>query len=100
LSENAFMALLERMGRADVTSHDFRSTFRQWCAEATAYPREVAETALAHVNKDRVEVACQRGDHLDQRRRLMVDWAEFIGREPAAATVVPIGRGRGDQQTR
>ena len=100
LSENGFQMLLRRMDRADITSHGFRSTFRQWCAEATAYPREVAETALAHVNKDRVEAAYQRGDHFEKRRRLMADWAEFVGREPAAATVVPIGRGRGDQQTR
>ncbi|MFM8679798.1 MAG: tyrosine-type recombinase/integrase, partial [Alphaproteobacteria bacterium] len=98
LSENGFQMLLRRMDRADITSHGFRSTFRQWCAEATAYPREVAETALAHVNKDRVEAADQRGDHFEKRRRLMADWAEFIGREPAAATVVSIGRGRGDQK--
>lgn len=95
LSENAFMALLERMGRADVTSHGFRSTFRQWCAEATAYPREVAETALAHVNKDRVEAAYQRGDHLDQRRRLMADWAAFCSKPMPAegANVVPLRAG-------
>jgi integrase len=95
LSENAFMALLERMGRADVTSHGFRSTFRQWCAEATAYPREVAETALAHVNKDRVEAAYQRGDHLDQRRRLMADWATFCSKPMPAegANIVPLRAG-------
>ena len=96
LSENAVMALLRRMDRDDITMHGFRSTFRDWAAEATAYPREVAEAALAHVNKDRVEAAYLRGDHLEKRRRLMADWAEFIGREPAAATVVSIGRGRSD----
>jgi integrase len=95
LSENAFMALLERMGRGDITSHGFRSTFRQWCAEATAYPREVAETALAHTNKDRVEAAYQRGDHLDQRRRLMTDWATFCSKPMPAegANVVPLRAG-------
>lgn len=84
LSENGFQMLLRRMDRADITSHGFRSTFRQWCAEATNYPREVAEAALAHVNKDKVEAAYQRGDHLDQRRRLMTDWARFCS-QPVAA---------------
>lgn len=95
LSENAFMMLLARMDRADITSHGFRSTFRDWAAEATAYPREVCESALAHVNKDRVEAAYLRGDHFDQRRRLMTDWARFCS-QPATATaanVVPIRTG-------
>jgi len=94
LSENAVMALLRRMGRDDVTMHGFRSTFRDWAAEATAYPREVAEAALAHVNKDRVEAAYLRGDHLEKRRRLMADWAEYCARQaPVGATVTPIRAG-------
>ena len=93
LSENAAIALLRRMDRSDITMHGFRSTFRDWAAEATAYPREVAEAALAHVNKDRVEAAYLRGDHLEKRRRLMAEWAEFVGREPVEASVVRIGRG-------
>lgn len=84
LSENAFMMLLARMDRADITSHGFRSTFRQWCAEATNYPREVCESALAHTNKDRVEAAYQRGDHFEKRARLMQDWATFCS-QPVAA---------------
>jgi integrase len=90
LSENAVMALLKRMDRADVTGHGFRSTFRDWAAEATAYPREVAEAALAHVNKDRVEAAYLRGDHLEKRRRLMAEWAEFCSRAGGGGDVVPI----------
>ena len=90
LSENAVMALLRRMDRADVTGHGFRSTFRDWAAEATAYPREVAEAALAHLNKDRVEAAYLRGDHLEKRRRLMAEWAEFCSRAGGGGDVVPI----------
>jgi len=82
------------MGRDDVTMHGFRSTFRDWAAEATSYPREVAEAALAHVNKDRVEAAYLRGDHLEKRRRLMADWAEYCARQaPVGATVMPIRAG-------
>jgi integrase len=83
LSENAMLALLKRMGRDDITGHGFRSSFRDWCAEATAYPREIAEAALAHVNKDRVESAYLRGDHLEKRRRLMTDWSEVCARADA-----------------
>jgi len=92
LSENAMTVLLERMGRGDITGHGFRSTFRDWCAESTAYPREIAEAALAHTNKDRVESAYLRGDHLEKRRRLMQDWATFCSRSGAeqAASVVSI----------
>lgn len=63
-------------GVADgVTVHGFRSTFRDWAAESTAYPREVCEAALAHTNRDRVEAAYRRSDLFEQRSRLMKDWA-------------------------
>jgi integrase len=94
LSENAVMALLARMKRDDITMHGFRSTFRDWCAEATAYPREIAEAALAHVNKDRVEAAYLRGDHFEKRRRLLADWAGYCARPaPVGATITPIRAG-------
>lgn len=48
LSNMSFLMLLRRMGQADLTAHGFRPTFRNWCGEATNYPREVAEQALAH----------------------------------------------------
>ncbi len=57
--------------------HGFRSCFRDWCAEATAHPREVAEQALAHALPDKVEAAYRRGDMLEKRRRLMEEWAAF-----------------------
>lgn len=77
LSENAMLAVLKRMDRSDITVHGFRSTFRDWCAEQTAFPREIAEVALAHVNKDRVEAAYLRSDLLRRRYRLMQRWARY-----------------------
>jgi integrase len=93
LSENAMIALLRRMGRADVTPHGFRSTFRDWAGERTNYPREVAEAALAHVVQDKTEAAYRRGDALDKRRRLMADWAKYLAR-PVGTTgkVVSLNR--------
>jgi integrase len=89
LSEMAIRRLLERMQRTDITRHGFRSTFRDWCAEATNYPRELAEAALAHALRDKVEAAYQRGDLLERRRRLMEEWADFCSRPmPAAGEVV------------
>jgi len=78
ISESAMLAVLKRMNRQDITVHGFRSTFRVWCAEQTSFPREVAEAALAHANRDRVEAAYLRSDHLDKRYRLMTQWAEFV----------------------
>jgi integrase len=61
------------------TMHGFRATFRDWAAEATAYPREVCEHALAHRLLDKVEAAYQRGDLLVKRAALMSDWARYCG---------------------
>ncbi len=82
LSNMALLALLRRMERLDLTSHGFRSTFRDWAAEVTSYPREVAEMALAHTLRDRVEAAYRRGDLFDKRRAMMADWATFCGLPP------------------
>ena len=94
LTRNVFLRLLQRMcdlGPA-VTPHGFRSSFREWCAEATNFPREVAELALAHAVGDSVERAYQRGDLLEKRRKLMDAWAVYCGREPNTAEVIPIKR--------
>jgi integrase len=82
--------LSRRIGRGDLTVHGFRSTFRDWCAEATNCPREVAEAALAHALQDRTEAAYRRGDLFDKRRQLMEDWSAWCSRTPAADEVVPI----------
>jgi integrase len=80
LSTMAFAMLLRRMGRGKLTAHGFRSSFRDWCGEATNFPREVAETALAHAVGDDVERAYRRGDALEKRRKLMEAWAGFLAR--------------------
>lgn len=101
LSGMAMLMLLRRMNphseekparwrdpRTDepITPHGFRSTFRDWTAEHTSYPRELAEAALAHTLGSKVEAAYQRGDMLEKRRRLMEDWARFCDR-PQPLTV-------------
>jgi integrase len=88
LSSMAMLMLLRRLGRSDLTAHGFRSTFRDWCAEATNYPREVAEAALAHTLRDKTEAAYQRGDLMEKRRRLMAEWAAYCSRPAAAGSVV------------
>lgn len=80
LSNMAMLELLKRMDRTDLTVHGFRSTFRDWAAESTNYPREVCEMAFAHVISDQVEAAYRRGDLFDKRRQLMGDWAKHCQR--------------------
>jgi len=77
LSNMALLDTLRRVGRADLTAHGFRSTFRDWAAETTAYPAEVVEMALAHVVKNKAEAAYRRGDLFEKRRRLMAEWAAY-----------------------
>jgi integrase len=79
LSNMAFLMLLRRMGRGDLTAHGFRSTFSDWCSEQTNFPAEVREMALAHTVSDEVEAAYRRGDLLRKRRQLMDAWARFCG---------------------
>ncbi|ANP44486.1 tyrosine-type recombinase/integrase [Candidatus Viadribacter manganicus] len=90
LSNMSMLQVLRRMKRTDVVTHGFRSTFRDWCAERTRYPREVAEAALAHVNADKVEAAYRRSDLFDRRRELMAQWATYCSSPPASSKVVPI----------
>ena len=80
LSNMAMTEVLRRMGRADVTVHGFRSTFRDWAAERTNFPNEVVEMALAHAIEDKVEAAYRRGILFDKRRHLMNAWAAFIAK--------------------
>ena len=69
--------LQRRLGRPDLTVHGFRSTFRDWAAERTNFPNEVAEAALAHAISDKVEAAYRRGDLFEKRVQLMNAWARF-----------------------
>ena len=79
LSDMSLTAVLRRMGRDDITVHGFRSTFRDWCAEAAGntFTREVCEHALAHCLPDKVEAAYRRGDLLEKRVLLMEAWSVF-----------------------
>lgn len=77
LFEGALLKVVERLGRSEVTVHGFRSTFRDWASEQTAYSSEMCEMALAHAVSNKVEAAYRRGDMLEKRRRLMADWAAY-----------------------
>jgi integrase len=87
MSDMTMLMLLRRMSRTDLTAHGFRSTFSDWAAERTAYPREVVEMALAHAIENKVEAAYRRGDLFEKRRRLMIDWASFCEMPPARRMV-------------
>ena len=95
LSNMALLMTLRRMKRADLTVHGFRSTFRDWAAEQTAYPNELVEMALAHTVSDKTEAAYRRGDMLEKRHRLMRDWADYCAAPRAAANNVVPMRGQG-----
>ncbi|CAP57524.1 tyrosine-type recombinase/integrase [Gluconacetobacter diazotrophicus] len=77
-------------GTKAVTVHGLRSTFRDWAAEETDYPREVAEMALAHAIGDKVEAAYRRGDLFEKRRQMMEDWARWV---------LAAGNGEADRQS-
>ena len=83
LSNMAMLELVRGM-RPGLTVHGFRSTFRDWVAEETAFPRELAEAALAHITGSAVERAYQRGDLFQKRQELMSQWARFCGQDCGA----------------
>jgi len=86
LSDMTLTAVLRRL-KLEAVPHGFRSTFRDWCAEQTDYPNEVAEMALAHAVGNKVEAAYRRGDLLTKRLQLMQDWADYaLGRNVGAMT--------------
>lgn len=91
LSDMTLTAALRRMGRSDITAHGFRSTFRDWAAERTDFPREVAEMALAHTIQNKVEAAYRRGDLFEKRRLLMREWGKFCS--PSKGNVPGAGGG-------
>lgn len=92
LSEMALELVMRRMKAKPYTVHGFRSSFRDWAGEATGFPREVAEAALAHTTGDKVERAYRRGDALEKRRQLMQAWASFCD---GNANVVSLARREG-----
>ena len=94
LSDMSLLMLLRDL-RPGITTHGFRSTFKDWCAECTNAPNFVSEAALAHIVADKVEAAYRRADLFEKRRKLMESWSTYCGRYPASADVVPLRpRGR------
>jgi len=92
ITRNIFVDLFQRLQLTGTTVHGFRSSFRDWAAEATNFPREAAELALAHSVGDNVERAYQRGDMLEKRRKLMEAWAAYCAREQGTAKIIPMQR--------
>jgi integrase len=90
LSNGAMLALLDRMNRRDITVHGFRSSFRDWAGDQTAFPRDVIEAALAHAIENKTEAAYRRGHALDKRRRLMAAWAGYCASSPIGAKIESI----------
>ena len=80
LSDMTLSKLVKEQGIAAVP-HGFRSSFRDWAGERTNHPREVVESALAHVVRNKVEAAYARSDLFERRRRLMDDWAAYLAEE-------------------
>ena len=101
LSDMSLTTVIRRMNDDDkpvwtdpngkrITVHGFRSSFRMWAAEATNYPREVAEHALAHRLPDAVERAYQRGSQFAKRAALMTEWSVYCATVQTDAVVKPI----------
>ena len=78
LSNMAMEMVLRRMKIENATVHGFRSSFRDWAGNVSNFPREITETALAHVIGDKAEQAYRRGDALEKRRKLMEAWASLL----------------------
>jgi len=87
MSDMSLTMLLRRI-HPGITTHGFRSSFRDWAAESTHYPGEMAEMALAHVVGNKVEAAYRRGDMFAKRQQMMADWAAWC--EPKKGDVVSI----------
>lgn len=93
MSDATLAAVLKRMNRHDITVHGFRSTFRDWAAERTTFPREIAELCLAHEVGSAVERAYRRSDLFAKRRQLMEAWARFCLSAQSKGKVVELRHG-------
>lgn len=78
-SNMAMSMLLRRMSYSHITVHGFRSTFRDWAGDATDYPKEIVEQALAHTIENKAERAYRRGTAIERRRELMEAWSAYVG---------------------
>jgi integrase len=95
IGRDAFKDTLKALA-VDATAHGFRSTFADWAADRTNYPREVREQCLAHAIENKVEAAYRRGDLFEKRRRLMDAWADHCSKPTATGKVLPIRKGAVD----
>lgn len=97
LSNMALLQLMRGMEygvngeRGDYVPHGFRSSFRDWSGKVSSFPRDVAEMALAHVIRNKVEAAYRRGDLFEKRRKMMEAWAGFLESATADRKVVQLG---------
>lgn len=96
LSNMALEAVLRR-AKVDVTTHGFRSSFRDWAGDSTAFARDVVEAALAHAIENKTEAAYRRSDAIEKRRKLMAAWAAYCNSAPkeARSIVTPLRQVRG-----
>jgi integrase len=93
LSENALLAVIERMGRkGTMTTHGCRASFRTWMQEQTNFPHELAEMSLGHKVGDDVVRAYARGDALKKRIAVMESWANYLARPAGEGKVIPLAR--------
>ena len=93
ISDVTMTKLLRDDGIAGVTVHGFRSSFTDWAAEATDFPKEVADKALAHKLPNKVEAAYRRTDFFEKRCSLMNLWADYLQNPPVkdeADTTAPL----------
>jgi integrase len=90
IGANTVLRIAKETAGVDITTHGLRSTFRDWAAERTNFPREVAEKALAHAIPSAVEAAYRRGDLFEKRRRLMEAWAEYCAKPTSSGEVVTL----------
>ena len=82
---------IDRVSKRPAVPHGLRSTFRDWVAERTTYPGDMAEVALAHKISNAVEASYRRGDMIEKRRRMMSDWGDFMGGKVRDGQVVRLG---------
>jgi integrase len=89
LSDMTLSAVMRRM-EVPAVPHGFRSTFRDWAGELTAYPNEVCEMALAHTIENKAEAAYRRGDLFEKRRLMMIDWSKFLAKPETKGKVIAL----------
>jgi integrase len=97
LSDMSLMAVLRRT-KAAVTTHGFRSSFRDWAGDHTLFPRDVVEAALAHAIESKTEAAYRRSDALEKRRKLMAAWDRYCN-APAQSNITPLPRAQNGLQS-